>query len=401
MTCRALPRTFLPHLGAVLLLLLAGCGQSPAPSSAAPASREAAAAPSATALSVRLVRASKGPLTDLLPASGNVAPREVLSVATDIGGQRIARFHAQVGDTVVAGQLLAMLDSSLLRTEQAQVKAGIDEAKAAMDNARAQAARAQELAAVGMVSAQALQNAAAAERAARARVTMQEAVLAGVNERLARSRLRAPAAGVIIARNGMEGAVVAPGQEVFRLALDADMEWLAEVPSPSASRLKTGDSVDLRGEDGATLLGTVQRVAPVVDPGSRRVIVHVALPREAAVRPGSFLKGHIILGRNPAWWVPSSAVVMRGPSAWVLGVDAQGTVSEHDVRVLAEEGALTAVAGIDDSLELIERGAAYLSQGDRVTVVSRPAPRGVEGAPVGNARDDDCNPPCRPETGKP
>lgn len=381
-------------------MLLAACDKSPDQAARSPQAA-ASAAPTVTALSVQLIRATRGPLVDWLPASGNVAPREVLSVATDLGGQRIARFHAQVGNTVKSGQLLATLDSSLLRTELAQVRASIDEANAALDNARSQAARAAELAAVGMVSTQAQQNAAAAERVALARLAMQRAVLAGVNERLARSQLKAPAAGIIIARSGVEGAVVAPGQEVFRLALDADMEWLAEVPSQSAHRLKPGDQVDLNGEDGAALVGTVQRVAPVVDPGNRRVIVHVALPREAAVRPGSYLKGRIILGQTSAWWVPTSAVVLRGASSWVMAVDGRGSVSEHEVRVLGTEGSQSAVEGIDEALELIERGAAYLSQGDRVTVVSRPAPLGVAAAAAVGARPDDCAAPCRPETGKP
>lgn len=354
-----------------LVACLACVACSPAPDSG-PSSAAAASAP--VALSVDVVRATWREVPEWLEVSGNVAPRETVSVSTELGGMRIARFHAQVGDAVQQGQLLAVLDDSLLRSELAQLQAAADEAKIALSTAQQQLSRAKELADQGMVSQQALLNAQAAEGAAQARLRQQQAGMAGLHQRMSRARVTAPAAGVITARQGIQGSVVASGQDIFRLTRHAELEWQAEVPAQSVHRLQVGGEVQLLADNQTELRGQVTRIGPVVDPNHRRIVVYVALQPSEAVRPGNFLKGRMALGTQQAWWLPTTAVVLRGDAAWVLSVDAQGLVQELRVQVLRTLDRDSAVTGLEGNLDVVAQGAPYLSQGDRVHVVSRMAP---------------------------
>lgn len=335
---------------------------------------KAAAASAPVALSVEVVQAAYRAVPDWLDASGNVAPRETVSVSTELGGMRIARFHAEVGQSVKQGQLLAVLDDSLLRSEWAQLQAAADEARIALGTTQQQLSRAKELADQGMVSQQALLNAQAAEGAAQARLRQQQAGMAGLQQRMSRARVIAPTDGVITARLGLQGSVVAPGQDIFRLTRQAELEWQAEVPAQSVHRLQVGSDVLLMADNQAELRGQVSRIGPVVDPSNRRIVVYVALQPSEAVRPGNFLKGRIALGVQQAWWLPSSAIVLRGDAAWVLSVDAEGLVREHRVQVLRTQGPESAVEGVDGQLRIVAQGGPYLSQGDRVHVVASVSP---------------------------
>ncbi len=59
----------------------------------------------------------------MLEASGSVAPWQEASIGTQIGGYRLIDVRVNVGDQVKKGQLLAVLDPDLLRSEEAQLEA--------------------------------------------------------------------------------------------------------------------------------------------------------------------------------------------------------------------------------------------------------------------------------------
>ena len=98
------------------ILALAGLGLSATRSSAADVAKPAAssaktALPAASsakaALTVTLTQARLGTLPIKLLANGNIAAWQEASVATETGGLRVLTLHANVGDTVQRGQLLA------------------------------------------------------------------------------------------------------------------------------------------------------------------------------------------------------------------------------------------------------------------------------------------------------
>jgi HlyD family secretion protein len=367
------------------LALLAACSREAGPPAAAGAAASGAAAAAAPrpALVVTTVRPATTEIADTLLANGSIAAWHEALVGAEVGGLRIAEVRAEVGDTVRRGDLLAVLATDTLRAELAsagamlaEAQAGLSEARAALAEARANADRARQVENTGALSAQQVAQYLTAAQTAQARVELADArVLSAraqvdtVNLRLRLSQVRAPDAGIVSARAATVGAVVQPGQELFRIIRQGRIEWRAELPATEVARIRPGQPVTVRPASGAPVRGTVRLVAPVVDAQTRNTIVHVDLPAGAA-RPGMFAQGEFALGGGSALTVPQSAMVVRDGFSYVFRIDG-GRVVQQKVEVGRRVGdRVEVLGGLATDALLVERGAGFLNDGDLVQVAA-------------------------------
>jgi RND family efflux transporter MFP subunit len=158
-----------------------------------------------------------------LVASGYVIARRSATVSVDITG-RLTSVLFEEGAIVEKGQLLAQLDDTLARYDvqvsRARVASARDTIKgleAQLIEARAQRARAEALIASEAISRAALDAAVAQTdalsarlQASRADLRLAEASAARQAEFLDRHQVRAPFAGVIIAKNAQAGEILSP-----------------------------------------------------------------------------------------------------------------------------------------------------------------------------------------------
>ena len=138
----------------------------------------AAAAQPATqrpAMTVTVVKPVVKEWQTRLDADGSVAAWQEVSISPEVGGFRIADVLVNVGDKVKRGDVLATLSSTLLANDLAQQKAVLVEAKAALAEASADAARARKLQDSAAISAQQVSQYLTAEQTARARLQAAEA----------------------------------------------------------------------------------------------------------------------------------------------------------------------------------------------------------------------------------
>lgn len=226
---------------------------------------------------------------------GNVDIRQV-DLAFNAEG-RLAELAKQEGDRVTAGEVVALLDDETYRNaarlaearldaqravlarleagsrpeEIARARADVLAGRAALVHAEQVFERRRDLAGQGVVARQAYddskaeldgarQRLAAAEQTlrlaelgpraediaqARAQVRAEEAALALVRERLERTRLKAPSAGVVLARVLEPGAIVLPTSTVYTLAL-TDQVWVRTyVPQSELGRAAPGTAVQV------------------------------------------------------------------------------------------------------------------------------------------------------------
>ena len=96
------------------------------------------------------------------------------------------------------------------------------------------------------------------------------------------------------------------------------------MPERDLAELKEGQSVDIRAayNDENTVNGTVERIAPVVDPttGSVRVFINVE-EGQSLLRPGQFVKAQVEVARHEDTIVlPKEAVVYEdgAPIAYMV-----------------------------------------------------------------------------------
>jgi RND family efflux transporter MFP subunit len=182
----------------------------------------------------------------------------------------------------------------------------------------------------------------------------------------------APDDGVISARSATVGAVVPPGQELFRLIRQGRLEWRAEVAASELAPLRAGQAVRVQAAGAAPVTGRLRMVAPTVDAASRNALVYVDLPAAPGLRAGTFARGEFETGATSALTLPQSAVVMREGFAYVFRIGADQRVVQTKVGVGRRVGErIEVVSGLDAAARVVASGAGFLADGDTVKVVDK------------------------------
>ncbi len=350
--------------------LLAAGGATRAAPPAAQAARPA--------LTVAVTQPRRETLARRLPANGNLAAWQEASIGSDSNGLRLEEVRVNVGDVVHKGQLLARFADDSVQADLAQARAGRQEARAALAEAEANARRAQALKASGAMSEQQIQQLVTAAQTAQARVAAAQAAVDVQRLRLKHTQVLAPDAGVISARSATVGAVAGAGTELFRLLRQGRLEWRAELPAADLARLAPGTQALVSTAGGAQVQGRVRMLAPTVDLQTRNALVYVDLPAHPELRAGQFVRGEFLLGQQQALTVPLSAVVVRDGFSHVFELGADGRVHLRRVQTGQRSGERLEVSdGLAPEARIVERGGAFLSDGDLVRVVTDAEPKEV------------------------
>ena len=330
----------------------------------------AASAPKA-ALTVTATTPQNGRWPVTISANGNIAAWQEAIIGAEAQGLRLTEVRVQVGDRVKRGQVLALLAADTLAADAAAMRASLAEAEANQAEAAANAERARQLQASGAISAQQIQQYTTAEATAKARAASMKAQLNAAQTRLAQTRITAPDDGVISARSATLGAVVQPGQELFRLIRKERLEWRADVAATDLARIAPGQKVSVTPAGGAAVVGTVRMVAPTVDAATRNGTVFVDLAKSDIAKAGMFARGEFAVGEREGMTLPQSAVVLRDGFNWVFQIGADGKVQQRKVSVGARIGErIEITGGLPKDARVVAQGAGFLADGDVVRVAS-------------------------------
>ena len=347
-------------MAGVAALLLDLAAEKPAASPAAQAK---------AALTVTAVQPVAAEWPEILSANGNILAWQEAIIGAEANGLRLTEVVANVGDRVKKGQVLARLQSETTAAELAQAKAGLAEAEATLAEARANADRARSIEKSGALSAQQVAQHLTAEQTAAARVESFKAQVQAAQVRLGQTRIVAPDDGTITARTATLGAVVQPGQELFRLIRRDRLEWRAELPSAELARIKPGMEVKIVTASKNTVRGKVRMVAPTVEQQTRNGLVYVDLQEVADARAGMFARGEIALGQGKVLTLPQTAVLLRDGFSYVYRLDKDNRVIQTKVRIGQRSGDRVAIAaGLEAWARVVATGVGFLADGDLVRV---------------------------------
>ncbi len=387
------------------VVTLAALGLFASRSQAADAAKPASAGK--PALTVALTQPRSSMLTIKLSANGSIAAWQEASVGAEANGLRVAELHAQVGDRVTRGQLLASFAAESVQADVALARAAVAEAQAIAAEAAANADRARAVQGSGAISAQQVNQYLTQEQTAKARVASAQAQLDSQLLRLKNTQLLAPDSGVISARTATVGSVVGAGTEMFKLIRQGRLEWRGEVTSAELGRITTGTGVLVTAPSGAQMKGKVRSLAPTVDAATRNGLVYVdllsAAPSVAAefpagqpqgklapsggsaahavasvgahFKPGMYARGEFELGSSGGLTVPQIAVVVRDGFSYVARVGADNRVAQIKVqtgRIVGDQVEIQ--SGVKPEDKLVTSGGSFLSDGDLVKVVDASTP---------------------------
>ncbi|MDD2335267.1 MAG: efflux RND transporter periplasmic adaptor subunit [Geobacteraceae bacterium] len=307
-----------------------------------------------------------------LAADGSIIAWKEAIISAETGGLRITALHADIGNRVKRGQLLAELARDSVNAEVRRYEAALASAKASLAQAKANADRARLVRGTGAVSEQQINEYLATEQTAKANVDLAEAQLSTQKVTLAQTRIVAVDDGLITARNALLGQVVSSGAELFRLQRQGRLEWQAEVDAKQLAIIKPGLTAEVTLPSGKLLQGTVRLVAPTLSTNTSRANVLVSLPADSAANAGMFTSGYILAGSQSALTVPESAVVLRDGNSYVFEIGNGNKVVRRVVSTGQHRDGLVEIAsGLNAQARVVGSGGAFLADGDLVTVVGK------------------------------
>lgn len=381
------------------LMLTAALGLAlPAPALHA---QEAEAAPAAAeslpAITVAEVTTRR--LTDRVIASGLIGAVEEVQVAPLIEGQPLEALHADVGDSVTEGQVLAVLSRSSLDLQRSEAVASLAAANAAIAQSEAQLVEAEASAAeaqrvadrtallseqgsapqaqadtanANAVSATArVQVARQALESARAQVALAEARLENVDLQLSRTEVKAPVAGKVVARNARLGAIAtAAGEPMFVIIRDGALELRADVAEADILRLDEGQPARLRAAGMVEpLQGNVHLVEPTIDTVTRLGRARITVEDPEQLRAGMFVEAEVIVAERDGLAVPLTAVGSTPEGITVMRVR-DGLVERAVVTTGIRDGAYVEIVdGLAAGDLVVTKASAFVRAGDRINPV--------------------------------
>ena len=212
---------------------------------------------------------------------------------------------------------------------------------------------------------------------------------------------RSPSSGYVIEKTVVQGAYVAPGQTLYRIA-DLSRVWVdADVYERETSFVAEGRAatVTLDAYPGERFAGRVVYVYPYVDASARAMKVRLELANPVGrLRPGMFANVELEAPLGLSTLVPADAVVDSGRRQLVFVAEGDGYFLPRDVRVghrlgdrvqilegleEGEQVAASATFFLDSESQLRASVQAFAPQpamasaaaaGDRLAIAFQPSP---------------------------
>ena len=335
----------------LLSIAIAGCARGRA---AAPGARDK------TLVAVRVGHVAFELVTRPVTATGTLGPKEEVPLRFKVGGV-IAQMRVDEGQSVRAGDTLALLDLS-------EIDAAVVRARSASEKAERDLTRAQRLYGDSVATLEQAQNAETGRDVARA-----ELETATFNRRYA--IIVAPASGVILRRSAEPGELVQAGVPILKLGSHArGVVVRAGLADRDVVRVQLGDRSVVRFDafPDRAFEGTVTELAGASDPMTGTYDVEVTVP--AASRLASGLVGQVEIrpaATHTIALVPiESLLEADGSHATVFGVSADGQRAERrTVTIAFLTGDRVAVtSGLEGVATVVTDGAAYLDDGTTLRI---------------------------------
>jgi HlyD family secretion protein len=278
---------------------------------------------------------------------GTVQSKVQVTISGKITGI-LTRLHADQGDEVKTGQILAELDSTELKSrtaaaqsargrserDLARARADLLKAEANLGLARSSHARNEEVFKPGYIPAATFDASKSALRVAESEVTASKAVVdaiqagaaqaeheaAATKDILGYTRIVAPMDGLIIGRKAEVGTILPPGAPIFQM-VDYQVWAASWIDERMIADVRVGQKASIVLRSGRTFEGEVARLGSAADTVTRELEVDVrfsTVPSPLVI--GEESEVTIETGRRVALAVPLSAILVRNGTQGVLTI---------------------------------------------------------------------------------
>lgn len=291
---------------------------------------------SAQPVSYKSIEAKTGTLVVNVTSTGTLQPLNQVDVGSELSGT-IAKVEVDFNDHVVAGQVLARLDTEILEARIAEAKASLQsarakgtEAAATVVETRLNLQRCQELEKQQMCSASdrdalqaAYQRAQANEAMARSQIAMAQAGLDAQQTNLRKAVIRSPISGIVLDRKVEPGQTVAASFQtpvLFSIAEDLKrMELRVAVDEADVGQVRVGQSATFSVDayprrDFSATVSQIRQAPKTVEGVVTYETVLLVDNSDLALLPGMTATAQITVNRiENALLVPNTALRFSPP----------------------------------------------------------------------------------------
>ena len=347
-------------------------------------------------MTVAMATVRRADMAEELRLVGSLEGLASIEVVPDISG-RLETVSVDLGDQIRAGQVVAQIRDGDLRSQVRQATNALEVSQATLRQtevdlrlAAATRERARQLFERQLIAREALDDAEARGSGAAAQVELAKAQLAQNQARLDEAQrmledatVRSPVDGFVAKRHLDPGAFASSNAPVLSVVDVSRVKLVAQIVEQDARRLQVGapTRITVDAHPGKEFTGQVARMAPVLDPVTRTTVIEIEIPNPGyLLKPGMYARIRVIADSRPnVLVVPRNAVVDQAGGRGVFTV-AQSTSGEVATFVPVDTGIQAAelvevLSGLAEGQDVVTTGAAGLSHGDLVRVVTAVAGR--------------------------
>jgi membrane fusion protein (multidrug efflux system) len=296
-----------------------------------------------------------------LEALGNARANESVDISSKTSNI-VKAVTFRDGERVRRGQLLVQLDD-------AQVRADVSAAEAALTESESQYNRSRELLSTQVLSKSSYEQLEATMKSNRAKLQAAQA-------RLEDTVIRAPFSGRVGLRRVSVGTLISPGAVITTLDDTSVIKLDFSVPENALAALREGLSVRASAPafPGRVFAGKVASIDSRVDMATRSVTVRALLANEdGALKPGMFLNVSLANDERQALVIPEEALTPEAERQYVFVV-ADGKAERREVRIGGRRpGSVEIVAGLHSGEQVVVEGTQKVRDGSAVQAAEKTA----------------------------
>lgn len=318
--------------------------------------------------------------------TGVVAGKNEIDVSAEASA-RVAAIYVHPGDTVSAGQKIAVLDTKDYVNGVALAQDNYQQALAAkrtnevnLQSAQNTYNRIRSLYESGAATQQELENAQSAldllsTGSADVAVSIAETNLKNAENQLAKCTITAPIGGMIGDVAITEGQMVSNGMKVAVITDASQFEVQLNVSESDISYIQQGNpvQVSIKSAREEAFDGVVSSIAAVTDAGSAGYSVKVDVnDANHLIKSGMFAK--VMLDTRSSLQtmaLPINAVISKAGQSYVYLATEEGRA--HQVEVVTgirNQDYIEIVSGLEYGQEIITAGNTLVSEGSRIKVLN-------------------------------
>ena len=329
-------------------------------------------------------------LRQLLPLSGSLRAVNQASVKAKVAGE-VREVLVREGEAVKAGQVLIKMDVSDYQARVDQARGALMAARGQLDIAAKTRDNNKALLGKGFISKNAFDNAESQYEIARANVESARGALDVAQKALSDTVIRAPISGLVSSRSVQPGEKVSADNRLLDVVDLSRMELEAAVPAADIMNVAPGQEVQVRIEGmPQPLTGTVARINPATQAGSRSIMVYVKIDNpQNVLRVSMFGEAQLTIAKKAnVLSVPQTAIQNDAGNTYVYAIE-NGKLAQKPVALGArgddgEGAAVEVLNGLQEGAQIVKTNLGSLRTGATVKFTQAAAP--ATAATSGTAR---------------